>query len=185
MGFRTAYTDMAKKDIDLELKREYEREKALKMVAFLKESYFGEQQTATGETVRTNRPPTYETIESLHDVIDRYWQKLEQEAMDGNPIIPDVENFCTFAMISRITFQKWGTPGYKSAPFCEEVRRFETALAAYKKQLMFAGEIPAVPALADLNNNHGYTNQTQVVRHEVVQELPTVEEVLHKLPPPD
>ena len=173
---------MAKREIDLELKKEYEREKALKMVSFLKESYFGEQRTATGETVRTNRPPNYETIEQLHDVIDRYWHRLEIAALQGNPIIPDIENFCTFAMISRQTFQRWETPGVRSSQFCEEVRRFETALAGYKKQLMFNGDIPAVPALADLNNNHGYTNQTSVVRHEVVSELPTVEEILHKLP---
>jgi hypothetical protein len=175
---------MAKKRTEEELQVEqmYEKQQALKLVSFMRESYFGEQKTATGATVRTNRAPKYDTIEELHETIEAYWNKLENEALKNNPMIPDVENFCLFAMISRSTFIKWKTPGIKSEAFREEVLRFETAIAAYKKQLMFRGEIPPVPALADLNNNHGYTNQTQTIRHEVIKELPTVEDVMSKLP---
>ena len=85
-------------------------------------------------------------------------------------------------MISRDTFKSWMEPGVKSNAFREEVKRFATALAAYKKQLMFKGLIPAVPALADLNNNHGYTSNTSTVKHSFVAELPTVEEIAKRLP---
>ncbi len=170
---------MAKKDDD---KEKFDSEYALKMLNYTMTSYFGEIETATGSIVRTGKAPKYETVQELHLAIEGYFNKLTQAAINGAPHYPDVEDFCVYARISRETFNLWQQPGVKSSMFREEVKRFETSLAAYKKQLMFKGAIPAVPALADLNNNHGYTNQTSVVKHEYVRELPTIEEIARKLP---
>ena len=175
---------MSRRQEELEEKRLFERERMIKIMERLDASFFGEITTATGTKVRTKRAPKYETVEELQEVIEAYFESVRNAAINGTIIVPDVEDFCSFAMISRNTFINWKTPGYKTNAFCEEVQKLDTALAACKKQLMFNGDIPAIPTLADLNNNHGYTNQTQVIHHGGSKELPSIEEVMKKLPPP-
>lgn len=170
---------MARKDDE---KPKFDSEYALNMLSYTMSSYFGEVETSTGTIIRKGRAPKYETVEELHLAIEGYFNKLEEWARKGTPHYPDVEDFCAYARISRETFKLWQEPGVKTGEFREEVKRFDTALAAYKKQLMFKGAIPAVPALADLNNNHGYTNQTTTVKHQFIHELPTIEEIARKLP---
>ncbi len=169
---------MAKDDA----KQQYDSEYALKMIEFSVESYFGEIKTATGTIVRTGRAKKYGTIEELQAVIEGYFAKLKEMALNGLSPIPDVEHFCGYAGISRDTYRSWMEPGVMSDDFREEVKRFDTLLAGQKKQLMFKNQIPAVPALADLNNNHGYTNQTTTVKHEYEKGLPSIEELKRKIP---
>lgn len=135
---------------------------------------------------KTGQPPKYPTVESL---INKYTEYLlyiyEANTERGGDLIPDIEGFCSFADISRDTFNEWE----RSRPpeYSDLIKRIKTDIAAYKKQLGMHGKIPPVLLAIDFNNNHGYIQQNKldINTNIKVQELPTPEDIARRLPSGD
>lgn len=163
-----------------EAQQEYERKRRKILLDWMRTGFFREVQTATGEKVRIGRPPAIKNEKDLLREINNYLEDIERRNDDAIYIIPDVEGFCCWLGIDRYKWQEWEVS--KTDAMRSLIKSFNTYIAAVKKQLLLSGDIPALPGLADFNNNHGYTNAPQVVRHEVVAELPSVDEIARRLP---
>lgn len=87
-------------------------------------------------------------------------------------------SFCSFAGISRETLNNWETA--RPGAYSDTIKRLKTSIAAFKKQLAFAGKIPPIVFATDMNNNHGYTQAAQKIDLNVgkqAAELPTAAEI--------
>lgn len=94
------------------------------------------------------------TPQTLYEKAQEYFENIVDANSDGITIIPDVEDFCTFAKISR-----WRFMGYRKSDdleMNEVANNIATAIAACKKQSAFAGLINPISFAMDMNNNHDY-----------------------------
>jgi hypothetical protein len=117
------------------------------------------------------------------EVAEKYILYIKDRAAEGVRLVPDVEGFCSFAGISRETLNNWETA--RPGAYSDTIKRLKTSIAAFKKQLAFAGKIPPIVFATDMNNNHGYTQAAQKIDLNVgkqAAELPTAAEIAQRLP---
>lgn len=168
--------------------RDYEPTEAEQTAAlcdtFLKGFLQIEQTPEGGEVQRKGgRPRKLETVAEFMDVAERYILYIKDRAAEGVRLIPDIEGFCAFAGISRDTLNDWERT--RPGEYSDTIKRFKTGIAAYKKQLAFAGKIPAIVFATDFNNNHGYTQAPQRIDLNVGRqgaELPEKADILKRIP---
>lgn len=143
------------------------------------------EETPEGGEVQNKggRPRKLETVEEFKEVAEKYILYIKDRAADGVRLVPDVEGFCSFAGISRETLNNWETA--RPGAYSDTIKRLKTSIAAFKKQLAFAGKIPPIVFATDMNNNHGYTQAAQKIDLNVgkqAAELPTAAEIAQRLP---
>lgn len=167
--------------------RDYEPTEAEKTAALcdmFRKGFFDIEETPDGGEVqrKPGRPRKYEDLREFVDVVGRYIDYIESKAADGVRLIPDIEGFCAFAGISRDTLNDWERT--RPGEYSDTIKRFKTGIAAYKKQLAFAGKIPAIVFATDFNNNHGYTQAPQRIDLNVGRqgaELPDKADILKRI----
>lgn len=125
---------------------------------------FPEITTATGEIVKDytscTKRPNY-TPESLARRAEDYFRDIYEKNSNGIPIIPDIEDFCIYANMSRQYFcELSNSTELKMNELCA---RINSAIALCKKQLAFDGHIHPTVFAIDFNNNHGYIQQKQQI----------------------
>lgn len=108
------------------------------------------------DVVVTSRKPkrlTY-TPDELLKKASEYFENILDTNSNGVTIVPDVEDFCLFAHISRNTFLKYRRSD--NPDMADVANNIATAIAACKKQNAFAGLINPIAFAMDMNNNHDY-----------------------------
>ncbi|MBR3645226.1 MAG: hypothetical protein IKN54_02310 [Lachnospiraceae bacterium] len=161
------------------------KERMHTLIDMMRKGLFQEITTETGEVVRLGRAPLIDSVEVLdkyiHDYLD-YIDCLNDKRSEGEPpFLPDVPGFCGFIGISREQYANWKY--IKSPEMCERLKTLETLILSVKQQMGLQGQLATIPLMADFNNNHGYTNAPQVIRHQHGNELPAVDEIVKRLPP--
>ena len=163
-----------------------EAEKTTALCDMFRRGFFGIEETEEGGEIRRapGRPRKYESVAEFSEVVERYIQYIEDRALEGVQLIPDIEGFCSFAGISRDSLNDWERT--RPGEYSDTIKRFKTAIAAYKKQLALSGKIPALVFATDFNNNHGYTQAPQrieIAQSKPLEELPSREDIVKRLPP--
>lgn len=146
-------------------------------------------------TQRMGRPAEYpNTRQGLEDFIQKtgdyfgYLQAVNnaddredgEQGKDRPRMIPDVESWCLYLGITRMTVHNYQSRGKE---WNDTIEYYKGAIAAAKKQLMLSGKIPPVLAVFDLANNHGYVNTSEfkVITEAPKQEQTQAEELESKL----
>ena len=164
--------------------RDYEEIETAQAVALCDMMLDGfKRSVADAERGKGGRPRKLETVEEFREVAERYINYIKERALDGVRLVPDIEGFCAFAGISRETLNNWETA--RPGAYSDTIKRLKTSIAAFKKQLAFAGKIPPIVFATDMNNNHGYTQAAQKIDLNVgkqAAELPTAAEIAQRLP---
>lgn len=164
--------------------RDYEEIETAQAVALCDMMLDGfKRSVADAERGKGGRPRKLETVEEFREVAERYINYIKDRALDGVRLVPDIEGFCAFAGISRETLNNWETA--RPGAYSDTIKRLKTSIAAFKKQLAFAGKIPPIVFATDMNNNHGYTQAAQKIDLNVgkqAAELPTAAEIAQRLP---
>lgn len=164
--------------------RDYEEIETAQAVALCDMMLDGfKRSVSDAERGKGGRPRKLETVEEFREVAERYINYIKDRALDGARLVPDIEGFCAFAGISRETLNNWETA--RPGAYSDTIKIFKNAIAAYKKQLAFNGEIPPIVFATDFNNNHGYTQAAQKIDLNVgkqAQELPTAADIVQRLP---
>lgn len=119
------------------------------------ENMFGEMQIGDDVIIHNNRKRrvTY-TAETLYEKAQEYFENIIESNENGITIIPDIEDFCTFAHISRNAFITYRRSD--NAELADVANNIATAIASCKKQNAFAGLINSLAFMQDMNNNHDY-----------------------------
>ena len=104
-------------------------------------------------TSRKAKRYTY-TPETLLKKASEYFENIMDSNSNGVTIVPDIEDFCIFAHISRPTFLKYRRSD--DPEMADVANNIATAIAACKKQNAFAGLINPIAFAMDMNNNHDY-----------------------------
>lgn len=102
----------------------------------------------------TKRKRIIYTPQSLYQKAQEYFENIVETNSNGITIIPDIEDFCTFANISRYQFMNYRKSD--DLEMNETANNIATAIAACKKQSAFAGLINPIAFAMDMNNNHDY-----------------------------
>ena len=102
---------------------------------------------------RFRKRVTY-TPETLYEKAQEYFMNIVEANENEVTIIPDVEDFCVFANISRPTFLKYRRSD--DPDMAEVANNIATAIASCKKQNAYAGLINPISFAMDMNNNHDY-----------------------------
>lgn len=159
------------------------RERVQTILDMMRHGLFQEIQTETGQTVRINHGRKLDTLEqvdrAIQDYID-YMADINARRADGEkPYFCTISGFCTFCGISREAYYRYrdNVPAVR-----DRLKSMENAILQGLQQMGLNGDAATIPLMAELNNNHGYTNAPQVVRHEVIAELPTVDDIRRRLP---
>lgn len=135
-------------------------------------------------TQRMGRPAEYaNSRQGLEDFIQKtgdYFSYLQAvnnaDQEDGEQdkerprMIPDIESWCLYLGITRMTVHNYQSRGKE---WNDTIEYYKGAIATAKKQLMLSGKIPPVLAVFDLANNHGYVNTSEF---KVIAEPPKVEQ---------
>lgn len=108
-----------------------------------------------GNTViNTHKKRITYTPEALFDKAREYFENIVETNKGGITVVPDVEDFCLFANISRSTFISYRR---SDDPHMSEIANIiATSIADIKKQNAFAGLINPLAFAMDMNNNHDY-----------------------------
>lgn len=112
-----------------------------------------------------------------------YFTNIYDMALQGTPIIPDIEDFCLFCRITRLTFNKYRSS--HSAHMNYVANTISNAIAMCKKQMAFDGQIPPVVFAIDFNNNHDYIQQKyQVEMHNTIdiEAQDSINDIASRLP---
>lgn len=119
------------------------------------ENMFGQIQVGDDFLInnRLKRRVTY-TPQSLYEIAQEYFENIIEANSNEVTIIPDIEDFCTFAHISRGVFIKYRKSD--DPEMAEVANNIATAIAACKKQNAYAGLINSLAFMQDMNNNHDY-----------------------------
>jgi len=119
------------------------------------ENMFGQVQVGDDFLInnRLKRRVTY-TPQSLYEIAQEYFENIIEANSNEVTIIPDIEDFCTFAHISRGVFIKYRKSD--DPEMAEVANNIATAIAACKKQNAYAGLINSLAFMQDMNNNHDY-----------------------------
>lgn len=141
---------------------------------------------------RFRKRVTY-TPDALYEKAREYFENIVEANENGVTIIPDIEDFCTFAHISRVTFMKYRRSD--DADMADLANNISTAIASCKKQNAYGGLINPIAFAMDMNNNHDYvqsrtettfntnislqqveTNIADIAKRLPVEDIPVLEE---------
>lgn len=119
------------------------------------ENMFGQIQVGDDFLINNNRRKrvTY-TAQTLYEIAQEYFENIVEANSNDVTIVPDIEDFCTFAHISRPTFLKYRRSD--DPELAEVANNIATAIASCKKQNAYAGLINSLAFMQDMNNNHDY-----------------------------
>lgn len=92
--------------------------------------------------------------ETLYEKGMEYFQNIVESNENNVVIVPDIEDFCMFAHISRTTFIKYRRGD--DVELAEVANNIANAIASCKKQNAYQGLINPMAFMADMNNNHDY-----------------------------
>lgn len=111
------------------------------------------------------RAAKYEdTEQGLQTFIDRsiefleYVNRTNQDSNLDKKIIPDVEAWCVYLGITRMSLSRYS---HRSAKWSEVIEQIKSAIMAAKKQLALTYKIPPMIFVFDAVNNHGYVNSSE------------------------
>lgn len=152
------------------------------------ENMFGQTQVDENTIIhnRKKRRVTY-TAESLFDKAEEYFENIIQANEEGVTIVPDIEDFCTFAHISRPLFLKYRRSD--DMELADVANNIATAIASCKKQNAYAGLINPISFAMDMNNNHDYVQsrtEATINNNISVQQVETnIADIANRIPVED
>lgn len=127
------------------------------------------------------------TPEGLYQKAEEYFQNIIEANENEITIVPDIEDFCLFAHISRMKFL-----GYRrsdDAEMAEVANAIANAIAGCKKQNAYAGLINPIAFAMDMNNNHDYVQsktETTINSNITMQQVETsIADIASRLPMED
>lgn len=107
----------------------------------------------------------YETIDLFLKAAQDYFDYLADCVEDKVFLIPDIEGFCVFIGIDRLTLGEWERK--RGQTWSYAIQNIKNQIAAVKKQLALTGKIPPMVFAIDFNNNHGYIQQQKVTIEQI------------------
>ena len=135
---------------------------------------------------RYKKRVTY-TPETLYEKAREYFENIVEANENDVTIIPDLEDFCTFAKISRPVFLKYRRSD--DADMSEVANNIATAIASCKKQNAYGGLISPLAFAMDMNNNHDYVQarqETTINSNISIQQIETnIADIASRLPVED
>ena len=133
------------------------------------------------------RKRTTYTAQSLYEKAYEYFENIMNANEEGVTIIPDIEDFCVYAHISRPIFLKYRRSD--DVEMAEVANNIATAIASCKKQNAYAGLINPIAFAMDMNNNHDYVQsrtETTINSNISLQQVETnIQEIASRLPVED
>ena len=127
------------------------------------------------------------TPDTLLEKAREYFENIIEANENEVTIIPDIEDFCLFAHISRAKFL-----GYRRSDdeeMAETANNIATAIAGCKKQNAYAGLINPIAFAMDMNNNHDYVQsktETTINSNISLQQVETnIEDIASRIPVED
>lgn len=135
---------------------EKRRQWNIKLAERTLENMFNQFQYDEDMVIRTkdrNKRVTY-TADTLYEKAREYFENIIEANSNDVTVIPDIEDFCLFAHISRPTFLRYRRSD--DADLAEVANNIATVIASCKKQNAFAGLIHPIAFAMDMNNNHDY-----------------------------
>ena len=124
------------------------------------------------------------TPKELFEVGRDYFDNIVKTNEEGVSIIPDIEDFCLFANISRQRFMSYRTSD--NAEMNEIANNIANAIANCKKQIALQGTMNPTIFAIDMNNNHGYVQaktELTVNQNVSMQQIESnVEDIANRLP---
>lgn len=123
------------------------------------------------------RPRKYEDIQEFLGAIDAFWDYIDDNNQRGIKLLPDIEGFCAYIGIARVTLSDWERT--RNFEFSSTIKELKNQIAFVKKQLALTGKIPPIVFATDFNNNHGYVQnqQPQVVVHTTANEIRSLDDI--------
>lgn len=127
---------------------------------------------------------TVYTPDSLYQKANEYFHDILQKNEDGIAIIPDIEDFCLFAQISRYTFLQYRRSDDPS--MADVANKIANAIGNVKKSQALHGNINSTIFAIDFNNNHDYVQmRTELQLYATntnAQIEASTEEILARIP---
>lgn len=152
------------------------------------ENMFGHVEIGDDVIIHNNKKKrvTY-TPQTLYEKAQEYFENIVTANQEGVTIIPDIEDFCVFAHISRPVFLKYRRSD--DAEMAEVASNIATAIASCKKQNAYAGLINPISFAMDMNNNHDYVQsktETTINSNISLQQVETnIQDIASRLPVED
>lgn len=172
----------SKKKMTLEEKR---RQWNIDLASRTLENMFGQVQVDDDVVIESGkrRRTTY-TAQSLYEKAQEYFTNIMNANEEGVTIIPDIEDFCVFAHISRGIFIKYRRSD--DVEMAEVANNIATAIASCKKQNAYAGLINPISFAMDMNNNHDYVQsktETTINSKVSLQQVETnIQDIASRIP---
>lgn len=127
------------------------------------------------------------TPDTLLEKAREYFENIIEANENEVTIIPDIEDFCLFAHISRNKFIKYRRSDDEE--MAEIANNIATAIAGCKKQNAYAGLINPIAFAMDMNNNHDYVQsrtETTINSNISLQQVETnIEDIASRIPVED
>lgn len=152
------------------------------------ENMFGQYEVGDDVLIhnRYKKRVTY-TAQGLYEKAQEYFENIMTANDEGVTIIPDIEDFCVFANISRTTFMRYRRSD--DVEMAEVANNIATAIASCKKQNAYAGLINPISFAMDMNNNHDYVQsrtETTIKSTISLQQVETnIADIANRLPVED
>lgn len=147
-------------------------------------------ETAFGETdlgdvvVQTKRKRVTYTADTLFEKAREYFTNIVEANENDVTIIPDIEDFCMFANISRGMFMQYRRS--EDMDMQSVANNIATAIANCKKQSALQGTLNPTIFAIDFNNNHDYVQaKTELTFNQNIslQQLETnIADIANRLP---
>lgn len=148
------------------------------------ETLYPEVQVEQDVYVTSKRRRVSYTADSLYEKGREYFENIVEANENDVTIIPDIEDFCMFANISRPLFLSYRRS--EDAELAEVANNIANAIANCKKQSALQGTLNATIFAIDMNNNHDYVQaKTEVTLNQNVslQQLETnIADIASRLP---
>jgi hypothetical protein len=118
---------------------------------------------------RIRRLKKYNTDIELVEQIESWEQYLCDKLNEGENIIPDAELLAAYLDVTVNQLKRW-EQGERGEAFQNIIGAEMNKIAAAKNQMAMRGAIPVVVWATQMNNNHGYTQNSKqeviVTRHD-------------------
>lgn len=175
----------SKKRMSVEEKR---RQWNINLASRTMENMFGNVEVGDDVIIHNKfRKRTTYTAQSLYEKAYEYFENIMNANEEGVTIIPDIEDFCVYAHISRPIFLKYRRSD--DVEMAEVANNIATAIASCKKQNAYAGLINPIAFAMDMNNNHDYVQsrtETTINSNISLQQVETnIQEIASRLPVED